>query len=148
MIGVFIHAFDAVIAKQRFFQPVETGEFWIFGFFLVVILAGVNAAIKVREQLSDRLDTFIVLTRWRIQRFSFLDIACFHRIGKGFGAAHQLRSLGANPGFIGGNRFAEAKQRIGFRGTLDRLSGHRQFAFRVSQQAAGHIIFTRLQVCR
>ena len=126
----------------------ETGEFRIFGFFLVVILAGVNAAIEVGEQLGDRFNTFVVLARRRVQRFRLLDIARFHCIGKGFGTANQLRGLGGNVGFIGGNGFTQAEQRIGFGGIFGRLAGHRQFAFRVGQQTAGHIIFARLQVGR
>jgi hypothetical protein len=50
---------------------VETGEFRIGGFLLEIIFAGINAAIKVREQLGNRLDALVVLTGWRIRDFAF-----------------------------------------------------------------------------
>jgi hypothetical protein len=56
---------------------VETGEFRIGGFLLVIIFTGINAAIEVREQFGNRLDALVVLTGWRIQGFRFFDIPAF-----------------------------------------------------------------------
>ena len=146
LIGIFFHPFDAVIAKQRFFQTVETGKFRIFRFFLEVVFAGVDAAVKVREQLGNGLDALVMLTRRGVQRFRFFDIAGFHRVGKGFGAANQLRGFRRHIGFIGGDRVAEAQHRIRFRRVFGGGAGDDQFAFRVGEQATGHVIFARLQV--
>ncbi|MNB99452.1 hypothetical protein D3C75_467310 [compost metagenome] len=96
-----------------------------------------------------------MLARRCVQGFGFLDIARFHRVGKGFGAGNEIRSLFGDVGFIGRNRVAEAQQGFtfgcisgGF--TFGCISGgftfDDQFAFRVGQQAAGHVIFARLQV--
>ncbi|MND14140.1 hypothetical protein D3C80_43240 [compost metagenome] len=147
-VGVALHALGAVVAKQGFFQTVEAGEFRIFRLLLVVVFTGINAAVKIGEQLGDRFDALVVLTRRGIQRFRFFDIARFHRVGEGLRAANQLGSLCRDVGFIGGNRFAEAQQRVGFRRVLGGRTGDNQLPFRVSQQAAGHIVFARLQVSR
>ena len=71
LLSVFLHPFGGVVAKQGFLQTVETGEFRIGGLLLEIIFTGVNAAIKVREQLGDRLDALVVLTGWRIEDFAF-----------------------------------------------------------------------------
>ncbi|VGP33199.1 hypothetical protein SB00610_01863 [Klebsiella quasipneumoniae subsp. similipneumoniae] len=147
LIGIFFHALDAVIAKQRLFQTVESGEFRIFRFFLEIVFAGVDAAVKVREQLSNRLNALVMLARRGVQRFRFFDVASFHRVGKGFGAADQLRGFRRHIGFISGDRFAEAQHRSRFRRVFGGGAGDDQFAFRVSEQTAGHVIFARLQVC-
>ncbi len=146
LIGVFLHPFGSVIAKQGFFQTVEAGEFRIGGLLLIVVFTGVNAAIEVREQLGNRLDALVVLTGWRIQGFRFFDIARFHRIGKGFGTRHQVRRLFGDVGFIGGNRVAQAQQRCAFGRIRRRCAFDDQLTFRVSQQAAGHLIFPRLKI--
>ena len=87
-----------------------------------------------------------MLTRRGVQRFRFFDIAGFHRVGKGFGAANQLRGFRRHIGFIGGDRVAEAQHRIRFRRVFGGGAGDDQFAFRVGEQATGHVIFARLQV--
>ncbi len=124
----------------------ETGEFRIGGFLLVIIFTGIDAAIQVREQLGNRLDALVVLTGWRIQGFRFFDIARFHRVGKGFGAGNQVRRLFGDIRFVGSNGVAEAQQRIALRGVSGSGTFHDQLAFRVGQQAAGHVVFARLQV--
>ncbi len=124
----------------------ETGEFRIGGFLLVVILTGIDAAIQVREQLGDRLDALVVLAGWRVQRFSFFDIARFHGVGKGFCAGNQIRGLFGHISFIGGDGIAQAQQRVAFGGVGGGSAFNNQLAFRVGQQAAGHVVFTRLQV--
>ena len=45
---------------------------------LVIIFTGVNAAIQIGEQFSNRFNALIVLARRRIQCFRFFDIACFN----------------------------------------------------------------------
>ena len=125
----------------------EAGEFRIGGLLLVVVFTGVNATIEVREQLGNRLDALVVLTCRRIQGFRFFDIARFHRVGKGFGACHQVRRLFGDVGFIGGNSVAETQQRRAFGRVRRRCAFDDQLTFRVSQQAAGHVIFPGLKIC-
>ncbi|CSG39932.1 Uncharacterised protein [Shigella sonnei] len=81
----------------------ETSEFWVGGFLLVIIFTGVNAAIQIGEQFSNRFNALIVLARRRIQCFRFFDIACFNRVGKGFGVGHQLRGFRHDIRFICSN---------------------------------------------
>ncbi|MNE40463.1 hypothetical protein D3C80_1344860 [compost metagenome] len=146
LFSVFFHALGGVVAKQRFLQTMETGELRIGGFLLIIVFTGVNAAVEIREQLSDRLDALIMLTRWRIQGFRFFDIARFHRVGKGFGSGHQVGGLFRDVRFIRSDRCAEAQQCFAFCRISRRFAFHDQLAFRVSQQAAGHVVFARLQV--
>ncbi|MNS84658.1 hypothetical protein D3C72_1184910 [compost metagenome] len=89
-----------------------------------------------------------MLARWRVQRFGFLDITRFYRVGKGFGTGNQVCGLFGHVGFIGGDRLAQTQQRFAFRRIRRGFAFDDQLAFRVGQQAAGHVIFARLQVSR
>ena len=126
----------------------EAGEFRIFGFFLVIVFTSINTAVQIGEQLRDRFNALVVLTRRSIQRFRFFNISRLHRVGERFRAANQLCGFRRNVGFIGGNRLAKTQQRIGFRRIFGGGTGHNQLAFRVGQQPAGPIVFARLQVRR
>ena len=148
MVGVLVHTFGGIVAKQRFLQAVEASEFRIGGFLLIIIFTRIDAAVEIGEQFSNRFNTLIMLTGWRIQRFRFFQIASFNRIGKGFGARNQLCGFGCHIGFVFGNRAAQTQQSIALCGIRRCTTFYDQFAFRVSQQAAGHIIFARLQVSR
>ena len=146
MVGVLIHTFGGIVAKQRFLQAVEAGEFRIGGFLLIIIFTRIDAAVEIGEQFSNRFNTLIMLTGWRIQRFRFFQIACFNRISEGFSARNQLRGFSCHISFIFGNRAAQTQQSIALCGIRRCAAFYDQFAFRVSQQTAGHIIFARLQV--
>ena len=146
LVGILLHPFGRIIAKQGFLQTVETGEFRIGRFLLEIIFTGVNAAIKVREQLGDRLNALVMLTGWRVEGFRFFDITGLHRIGKGFGCRCQIRRLFRDVRFIRGNRIAKAQYRSAFRRIGRRFTFDDKLPFRVGQQTAGHLILARLQV--
>ena len=126
----------------------EAGEFWIGRFLLVIVFTGINAAIKIGEQLRNRLNALVVLTGGRIQGFRFVDIARFHRIRKGFGSRCQVCRLFDDIRFISGDGIAQAQQGRAFRGIRCGIPLNDELTFRVGQQTAGHVIFTRLQVSR
>ena len=113
---------------------------------LIIIFTRIDAAVEIGEQFSNRFNTLIMLTGWRIQGFRFFQIACFNRISEGFSARNQLRGFSCHISFIFGNRAAQTQQSIALCGIRRCAAFYDQFAFRVSQQTAGHIIFARLQV--
>ncbi len=87
-----------------------------------------------------------MLASRRIEGFRFGDIACFYRVGKRFGAGNQRGGFGAHPGFVLGHS-AFQRHQIALRRRFFTTGGlDDKLAFRVAQQAAGHVIFTRLQV--
>ncbi|MNS84654.1 hypothetical protein D3C72_1184870 [compost metagenome] len=87
-----------------------------------------------------------MLARRCVQGFRFLDITRFHRVGEGFGPGDQVSGFFGHVGFIGGDRLAQAQQRFAFRRIRRGFAFHDQLAFRIGQQAAGHVVFARLQV--
>ena len=113
---------------------------------LIIIFTRIDAAVEIGEQFSNRFNTLIMLTGWRIQGFRFFHITGFNCIGEGFSARHQLRGFSRHVGFVLGNRAAQTQQSIALCGIRRCAAFYDQFAFRVSQQTAGHIIFARLEV--
>ncbi len=132
-VSIAAHARVVAVGKQRFFQPVEAGEFRVSGFFLIIVFAGVNAAVEVGEEFGNRLNPLIVLTRRRIERFGFVDITRFYRVGESFGGADQLRHFLHHVGFIVGNRLGKLHHIWFAAGGFRRAAGgHRQLTFWVA----------------
>ncbi len=144
-IGIFAHVFGRVVGKQRLLQTVEAGEVRIRRFLLVVVFTGVDAAVQIGEQLGDRLDALIVLAGRRVQLARLLHVAGLHRVGEQLGLFHQPVDFFDDVDFVFGDR-ANQIQRVRFAvGSAVGCRGDGQFAFRVAQQPAGHVVFARFQ---
>ncbi|NUA50716.1 hypothetical protein HAT94_04061 [Dickeya solani] len=145
LIRIVLQALGGVIGKQRFFQPVEAGEFRVVGFLLVVIFTGIDAAVQIGEQLGNRFDTLVVLAGRRVELARLIQLAGFDGIGEQFGLLYQPFHFFGHVNLVLGDRPHQI-QHVGFRGGGTTAGGHHQFTLGVAEQAAGHIVFARFQV--
>ncbi len=123
----------------------ETGEVRVRRFLLVVVFAGVDAAVQIGEQLGDRLDALIVLAGRRVQLARLLHVTGLHRVGEQLGLFHQPIDFFGDVNFVFGDRANQIQRARLAVGSAVGRCGDSQFAFRIAQQPAGHVIFARFQ---